>query len=453
MRSITRDRRRSRSSRCRITCAGCTRSRTRSSRCSAQQADAAGRGRDDLREHGRGCPRRSRSTPRGCRGRRGCRRCRSWRERDGEGVPRLARRGDQRAERARLAARPRDRPTGQPDRCRPVAAGRDPRRARAPAGRARRRPRSAARRRARSSSRSRPMPRRATPATASSTRCTRRPKRWSPNSSRRSRRMRDELHALERERDALAARTSALSMAVDQKDGSAVDRRHARHPRPGRRARSRHARLRGRDRRGARNARRCRARRRPRRRAVGPGARARLRRRPRRDRRRGCRGRRIRSARFRRGVAAASEFVTAPAGILGILSHVVIVDDLDVARAAWPALREIGGLTAITRAGDVLTEYVLRGGTGAQALAARTRRRARRRSRAAQRRQHLDRARAVRARREARRSSRPRRRMRRPRWPTFASSTPRSPRTPSDSAGSASSSRRRRPSGSGSPLR
>src|SRR5690606_12320577 len=32
--------------------------------------------------------------------------------------------------------------------------------------------------------------------------------------------IRDELHVSERERDALAARTSALSMAVDQRDGS-----------------------------------------------------------------------------------------------------------------------------------------------------------------------------------------------------------------------------------------
>jgi len=63
-------------------------------------------------------------------------------------------------------------------------------------------------------------------------------------------------------------------------------------------------------------------------------------------------------------VAAATEFVTAPAGVLGILARVAIVDDLDTARSAWPQIRKIGGLTVITRAGDVLTEYVLRGGTG-----------------------------------------------------------------------------------------
>jgi len=66
------------------------------------------------------------------------------------------------------------------------------------------------------------------------------------------------------------------------------------------------------------------------------------------------------------GAASAREFVTGPDGILGILSHVVIVDDLDVARVVWPALREIGELTVITRAGDVLTDYVVRGGTGAK---------------------------------------------------------------------------------------
>jgi chromosome segregation protein len=48
----------------------------------------------------------------------------------------------------------------------------------------------------------------------------------------------------------------------------------------------------------------------------------------------------------------------------------VVVEDLDAAREAWPALRALsskagGDLTDITREGDVLTEHVLRGGSGA----------------------------------------------------------------------------------------
>jgi chromosome segregation protein len=177
--------------------------------------------------------------------------------------------------------------------------------------------------------------------------------------------MRDDLHALERERDALAARTSALSMAVDQKDGSAsivgspgIRGLVAEHVRvkPGYEAAIAAAlgtladAVLADDHDAALT-------------ALGsardsdagrveivvadaPGSTA--------------------IAGLPSGAAAAADFVTAPAGVLGILSRVVIVDDLDGARAAWPALRKIGGLTAITRAGDVLTEYVLRGGTGAK---------------------------------------------------------------------------------------
>jgi chromosome segregation protein len=176
---------------------------------------------------------------------------------------------------------------------------------------------------------------------------------------------RDDLHALERERDALAARTSALSMAVDQKDGSAsivgapgIRGLVAEHVRvtPGYEAAiaaalgtladavladdhdAALAALTG--------ARESDAGRVEIVVADAPGAAA--------------------LGALPEGVAAATEFVTAPAGVLGILSHVVIVADLTVARSAWPAIRKIGGLTAITRAGDVLTEYVLRGGTGAK---------------------------------------------------------------------------------------
>jgi chromosome segregation protein len=177
--------------------------------------------------------------------------------------------------------------------------------------------------------------------------------------------MRDDLHALERERDALAARTSALSMAVDQKDGSAslvgspgIRGLVAEHVRvtPGYEAAiaaalgtladavladDHDAALtalgRARDSDAGRVEIVV---------ADAPGAAA--------------------IGGLPGGAAAATDFVTAPAGVLGILSHVVIVEDLTAARAAWPALRTIGGLTAITRAGDVLTEYVLRGGTGAK---------------------------------------------------------------------------------------
>jgi chromosome segregation protein len=177
--------------------------------------------------------------------------------------------------------------------------------------------------------------------------------------------MRDDLHALERERDALAARTSALSMAVDQKDGSGsivgtpgIRGLVAEHVRvtPGYEAAIAAA--------------------------LGTLADAVLA--DNHDAALSALGRARDSDAGRVeiviadasdatavgplpvGVSPASDFVTAPAGVLGILSRVVVVDDLDIARAAWPALRKIGGLTAITRSGDVLTEYVLRGGTGAK---------------------------------------------------------------------------------------
>src|SRR5690606_2632368 len=43
----------------------------------------------------------------------------------------------------------------------------------------------------------------------------------------------------------------------------------------------------------------------------------------------------------------------------------VVADDLDAARSAWPVLAARGGITVITREGDVLAEHVLRGGSGA----------------------------------------------------------------------------------------
>jgi chromosome segregation protein len=65
------------------------------------------------------------------------------------------------------------------------------------------------------------------------------------------------------------------------------------------------------------------------------------------------------------GVESAAALVTGPNGIRGLLASVVVVDDLAAARKTWPAVAEFGGLTMITRDGDVMTEHVLRGGSGA----------------------------------------------------------------------------------------
>jgi chromosome segregation protein len=65
------------------------------------------------------------------------------------------------------------------------------------------------------------------------------------------------------------------------------------------------------------------------------------------------------------GVESAASLVTGPNGIRGLLASVVVVDDLAAARKTWPAVAEFGGLTMITRDGDVMTEHVLRGGSGA----------------------------------------------------------------------------------------
>ena len=67
------------------------------------------------------------------------------------------------------------------------------------------------------------------------------------------------------------------------------------------------------------------------------------------------------------GITPAREVVVAPAGVLGILSHVVVADDLDAARTAGVALAdaELGGrITIVTRAGEVCTEHTLRSGSG-----------------------------------------------------------------------------------------
>ncbi|MFJ6548063.1 chromosome segregation protein SMC [Microbacterium sp. NPDC091676] len=68
------------------------------------------------------------------------------------------------------------------------------------------------------------------------------------------------------------------------------------------------------------------------------------------------------------GVVAATETVTAPDGILGVLAHVLIADDLDAARSARRAL-DAGGdawTTIVTTGGDVITAQTLRTGSGGE---------------------------------------------------------------------------------------
>jgi chromosome segregation protein len=68
------------------------------------------------------------------------------------------------------------------------------------------------------------------------------------------------------------------------------------------------------------------------------------------------------------GAVAANSVVTAPDGVHGLLADVVIADDLDVARDVWNAAGDgaSGPLTVITKAGDVLSRFVLKGGSGAK---------------------------------------------------------------------------------------
>ncbi len=68
------------------------------------------------------------------------------------------------------------------------------------------------------------------------------------------------------------------------------------------------------------------------------------------------------------GVTPAVDTVTAPAGVLGILAHVLIADDLGAARAARAALDVAGDTTTtiVTVAGDVITAQTLRTGSGGE---------------------------------------------------------------------------------------
>jgi len=183
-------------------------------------------------------------------------------------------------------------------------------------------------------------------------------------------RLREELHTLERERDALAARTGALSLALDQKDGSAALVA---------------ARLSGVRGLVAEHVR------------VHPGYEAAI------AAALGSLSDAVladdRDAAFEAvahaagddlgrvevvlaeavvpdvdlsgvaGVVPARTVVDAPPGVLGVLAFTAIADDLDAARTAADAFagRDLGGpVTLITRSGDVLTRYVLRGGSGAK---------------------------------------------------------------------------------------
>lgn len=65
------------------------------------------------------------------------------------------------------------------------------------------------------------------------------------------------------------------------------------------------------------------------------------------------------------GLTAASDVVTAPSGVVALLAEVLIADDLAAARAAEPALAGLDGpATVITKDGTVVGRYVVRGGTG-----------------------------------------------------------------------------------------
>ncbi len=183
-------------------------------------------------------------------------------------------------------------------------------------------------------------------------------------------RLREDLHVHERERDALAARTGALSMALDQKDGSSalvaarlagIRGLVAEHVQvhPGYEAAiaaalgsladavladNRDAAFDAIEKSGVNDFGRVEV-------VIADG-------------------RRSSSTVKAHGVVAASSVVTAPDGVLALLDAVFIADDIAAARAAWTELAgaEQNGTdsTVITKSGDVLSRWVLRGGSGAQ---------------------------------------------------------------------------------------
>ncbi|QAY73783.1 chromosome segregation protein SMC [Agromyces protaetiae] len=65
------------------------------------------------------------------------------------------------------------------------------------------------------------------------------------------------------------------------------------------------------------------------------------------------------------GLVPAAQVVHAPAGVLALLAEVLVADDLAAARAAAPAVAVLDRpATVITRDGSVIGRYVVRGGTG-----------------------------------------------------------------------------------------
>ncbi|MFM6841065.1 MAG: chromosome segregation protein SMC [Candidatus Planktophila sp.] len=63
------------------------------------------------------------------------------------------------------------------------------------------------------------------------------------------------------------------------------------------------------------------------------------------------------------GARAAASVVEAPAGVIALLRDVVIVDDLAAAQELYRRDKSVTKLTVITKDGDVLTESILRGGS------------------------------------------------------------------------------------------
>ena len=66
------------------------------------------------------------------------------------------------------------------------------------------------------------------------------------------------------------------------------------------------------------------------------------------------------------GAVAAASVVTAPSGVLGMLARIVIADHLQIARDVWSGIPfdDRASTTVITRDGDTLSTWVLRGGSG-----------------------------------------------------------------------------------------
>jgi len=179
--------------------------------------------------------------------------------------------------------------------------------------------------------------------------------------------LRDALHASERERDALAARNAALSLAVDQKDGSSalvaaklsgIRGLVAEHVKitPGFEAaiaaalgtladavlaNDRDSAIDALAESASRDFGRVEV-------VVADAKKSRV------------------SLGTAAGTIPATDVVTAPDGVHGLLTQVLVADDLDAARAAYGSLSNAADITFVTRQGDVLTQFVLRGGSGAK---------------------------------------------------------------------------------------